>query len=176
MLFAGSDFCAGNNHCHENATCLIIRRTRYVCQCKDGFIGDGSQCSGRWKCSLVTRVLIGYLGAQSCFTSSHWLPWCTVLFYDFSLITLVQILCHKFSLATLVHSLVSRVLIGYLGAQSCFTSSHWLPWCTVLFHEFSLVTSVHSLVSRVLIGYLGAQFVSRIIISLATLTVIVLVF
>ena len=41
----GADFCKASNLCHENATCLNLR-TKYVCQCKEGFIGDGTTCAG----------------------------------------------------------------------------------------------------------------------------------
>ncbi|KAK2188777.1 hypothetical protein NP493_123g07043 [Ridgeia piscesae] len=45
----GADFCKASNLCHENATCLNLR-TKYVCQCKEGFIGDGTTCADRDEC------------------------------------------------------------------------------------------------------------------------------
>ena len=52
MMLAGYDFCKASNHCHANATCLNLRTT-YVCQCKEGFIGDGNNCAGDTHITLV---------------------------------------------------------------------------------------------------------------------------
>ncbi|KAJ8315433.1 hypothetical protein KUTeg_007583, partial [Tegillarca granosa] len=38
-----TDFCGKGHNCHENATC-INRATKYACQCKQGFQGDGVHC------------------------------------------------------------------------------------------------------------------------------------
>ena len=37
--------CGGANDCHANATCTDTV-TSYVCTCKDGFSGDGKDCTG----------------------------------------------------------------------------------------------------------------------------------
>lgn len=44
--FEGTDFCALGNDCHDNSTCVNLA-TKYACQCKRGFQGNGKHCEGR---------------------------------------------------------------------------------------------------------------------------------
>jgi hypothetical protein len=41
----GTDYCDLGHLCHEKAECVNLR-TKYGCQCKKGFQGDGFNCSG----------------------------------------------------------------------------------------------------------------------------------
>lgn len=57
VSFSGTDFCALGNDCHENATCLNLA-TRYTCQCKRGFFGNGTLCEGNTKANNNTNFVI----------------------------------------------------------------------------------------------------------------------
>lgn len=45
----GTDFCAMGHDCHDNATCVNLE-TRYACQCKRGFQGNGTACEDINEC------------------------------------------------------------------------------------------------------------------------------
>ncbi|XP_053396211.1 protein kinase C-binding protein NELL1-like [Mercenaria mercenaria] len=45
----GTDFCALGNDCHGNSTCVNLA-TKYACQCKLGFQGNGKQCEDIDEC------------------------------------------------------------------------------------------------------------------------------
>ncbi|KAL3884140.1 hypothetical protein ACJMK2_030360 [Sinanodonta woodiana] len=45
----GTDFCGLGNDCHSNGTCINLA-TRYACQCKAGFQGDGRNCEDINEC------------------------------------------------------------------------------------------------------------------------------
>ena len=46
-LFPDVNECATDQHgCHENANCTNLHGT-HKCDCNDGYIGDGSSCTGK---------------------------------------------------------------------------------------------------------------------------------
>ena len=48
-----SDECALNTHnCHEHASCTDTP-TSFECKCLDGFIGNGTSCTGKIPCMKV---------------------------------------------------------------------------------------------------------------------------
>ena len=55
IFVSGTDYCSQGHDCHSNATCINLA-TRYSCQCKDGFHGDGKTCTGK-----LIVVLLGWL-------------------------------------------------------------------------------------------------------------------
>ena len=48
------DECSSANECHQNATCNNTKGS-YNCTCKDGFEGDGKNCTGE---VLFTTVFV----------------------------------------------------------------------------------------------------------------------
>ncbi|XP_029650275.1 protein kinase C-binding protein NELL1 isoform X1 [Octopus sinensis] len=48
----GTNFCALDHNCHVNATCVNLT-TRYICQCKSGFHGNGTHCKDIDECVSV---------------------------------------------------------------------------------------------------------------------------
>ena len=49
---------AGTNNCHENATCQNKVASGYICNCKNGYIGDGVTChknDGKTFCNILNR-------------------------------------------------------------------------------------------------------------------------
>ena len=48
------DECSSANECHQNATCNNTKGS-YNCTCKDGFEGDGKNCTGE---ILFTTVFV----------------------------------------------------------------------------------------------------------------------
>ena len=48
VLFADENECANNtDNCHDNASCTNTNGS-FTCACKNGFYGDGLNCTGRW--------------------------------------------------------------------------------------------------------------------------------
>ena len=46
MSFSDIDECSSANECHQNATCNNTKGS-YNCTCKDGFEGNGKNCTGK---------------------------------------------------------------------------------------------------------------------------------
>ena len=56
-MFVFTDLCA---ECDENAICG--EGTKYTCECKKGFTGDGKECVGEWrKLSAKKQYIIDYI-------------------------------------------------------------------------------------------------------------------
>ena len=45
----------GSNQCDANATCANTEGS-YVCQCREGYEGEGKKCTGTDKSFLITLV------------------------------------------------------------------------------------------------------------------------
>ena len=51
--YADIDECSSANECHQNATCNNTKGS-YNCTCKDGFEGDGKNCTGKILLKSIT--------------------------------------------------------------------------------------------------------------------------
>lgn len=74
LLLSGTDFCSRGHDCHLNATCVNLD-TRYACQCRAGFHGDGRECEGK---SVLIYVLLNMevlLVKWSCLLASGVINW-----------------------------------------------------------------------------------------------------
>ena len=49
FLYLATDVCASGKHnCHADAKCITHVGGSHLCQCKAGFTGDGTICTGKF--------------------------------------------------------------------------------------------------------------------------------
>ena len=57
VVVTGFDLCAKHHACSKDATCASSK-VSYVCQCNDGFSGDGVTCSGQLMMIMMVVVVV----------------------------------------------------------------------------------------------------------------------